>query len=148
MTKLEEIKAALDQARKDNKAEKAVLSLLYSNCLLIGKQQKDSEINDERVTITVKRLIKGIEETKSMAVGREDVIAKCNRELAMLQQFLPQQLTQEELEREVKNLVNSLENPTMKDMGKIMGKLKEKYAGRYDGAEASKLVKAALGAVK
>lgn len=148
MTKLEEIKAALDKARKENKAEKAVLSLLYSNCLLIGKQQKDSEINDERVTITVKRLIKGIEETKNMAIGREDVIAKCDRELAMLNQFLPQQLTHEELEREVKNIVSALENPTMKDMGKVMAELKEKYAGRYDGKEASGIVKATLGAAK
>lgn len=148
MSKLQEIKAALDKARKENKAEKAVLSLLYSNCLLIGKQQKDSEINDERVTITVKRLIKGIEETKSMAIDREDVIAKCDRELAMLNQFLPQQLTHEELEREVKNIVDALENPTMKDMGKVMAELKEKFAGRYDGKEASGIVKATLGAVK
>lgn len=148
MSKLQEIKAALDKARKENKAEKAVLSLLYSNCLLIGKQQKDSEINDERVTITVKRLIKGIEETKNMAVGREDVIAKCDRELAMLNQFLPQQLTHEELEREVKNIVGALENPTMKDMGKVMKELKEKFAGRYDGKEANGIVKATLGAAK
>lgn len=144
MTKLDEIKKALDQARKDNVAEKAVLSLLYSNCLLIGKQQKESEINDEKVTIVIKRLLKGIEETKNMAVGREDIIAKCDREIKVVSQFLPQQLTQEELEREVNNLVNGLENPSMKDMGSVMAKLKEKFSGRYDGAEASKLVKQRL----
>ena len=139
---LKTIKDRLDVARKKHAPEAAMLSLLYSNCLLIAKgPDKNHEITDEKVIAVVKRLQKGLIETKDMAVNRTEVIEKCNRELKILEEFLPKQLSYEELDGAVKNFIATLQSPSPRDMGKVMSMLKEKYNGRYDGKVASEIVR-------
>ena len=142
---IHDIKNRLDNARKEKAPEAAMLSLLYSNCVMLTKNGgKGNQLTNDKVIAVVKRLQKGIIETKNMAVNRPDVAEKCDRELKVLEEFLPRQLTVEELEKVVARLISTLENPTSKDMGKVMSKLREEYVGLYDGKVAIGVVKKAL----
>lgn len=142
---IHDIKNRLDKARKNREAEAAMLSLLYSNCMMLTKNVGAKQtLTDDKVIAVIKRLQKGLVDTKDMAVNRPDVSEKCDREISILQEFLPRQLTKDELEKVVARLLLTLEKPSPKDIGTIMQRLRDGYAGLYDGQMASEIVKKAL----
>lgn len=77
--------------------------------------------------------------------GREDRAQTEQEELAILQEFLPEQLSEEELEQLVQETINEAGASSMKDMGAVMKLLSPKISGRADGKTASEIVKRRLG---
>ena len=67
-------------------------------------------------------------------------------ELAVIEQFLPQQLSEAELEAELKQIIAQTGASSMKDMGKVMGVATQKLAGRADGKTISQKVRTLLNA--
>lgn len=94
------------------------------------------------VTTLVKQRKEAAEQFK--AGNRPDLAEKEERELAILQTFLPAQLTAEELAALVTATVAETGAKTPKEMGLVMKALQPKIAGRADGKLASELVKKAL----
>lgn len=74
--------------------------------------------------------------------GRDELAQKENEEIAILQEFLPEQLPDAEVDKLVAQAVN---NPDLqRNIGKIMAALKPQLAGRADMSAVSKRVKDAL----
>lgn len=76
--------------------------------------------------------------------GREDLAAKEEAELVILQSYLPQQLSGAEIEALVADAVKKSGATAAKDMGLVMKILMPQIAGKADGAAVSALVKAKL----
>ncbi len=76
--------------------------------------------------------------------NRQDLVEKEQREIEVIQRFLPQQLSDSELESAVLQAISELEAASVKDMGRVMGVLKERFAGRMDFGKASAIAKAKL----
>ena len=64
--------------------------------------------------------------------GREELAAKEEAEISVIQSFLPKQMSESEVEDAVRAAITETGAASMKDMGKVMGALKEKYAGQMD----------------
>jgi len=94
------------------------------------------------ITTLVKQRKDSAEQFK--AGGRPDLAEKEERELAILQAFLPAQLTGAELEALVASTIAETGAKTPKEMGLVMKALQPKIAGRADGKQASELVKKLL----
>lgn len=97
--------------------------------VVIGEMNRQGKVltNDQVISI-IKKMIEN-----AKIIGNQ-------KEIAILETYLPQQLSEDELGGLISALIYA-NNYGVKDMGKIMTALKEKYAGRYDGKLASTLAK-------
>jgi hypothetical protein len=77
--------------------------------------------------------------------GREDLAAKESQELAIIEEYLPQQLSEAEIEAVVDGLIAQVGASSPKDMGKVMGPAMKQLKGRADGSQVQAMVKAKLG---
>jgi len=76
--------------------------------------------------------------------GRDDLVAKEEAELALLEGYLPAQLPEEELRAIVAAAVAEAGATSQKQMGAVMKLVQGRTAGRADNKMVSTLVKAAL----
>ncbi len=76
--------------------------------------------------------------------GREDLAAKEESELAILQSYLPKQLSNEEIADLVEQAIKQSGATAAKDMGAVMKILMPQIAGKADGGAVSALVKSKL----
>ncbi len=76
--------------------------------------------------------------------GREDLAAKEEAEIAILNDYLPQQLTDDELRALVYQAIAEAGATSARDLGKVMGVLSPRIRGRADGKTASGMVAQAL----
>ena len=79
-----------------------------------------------------------------MTAGREDLVAKETKEMAILETYLPEQMSEEDIRMLVKEAIMQTSAKTPQDMGKVMGFLMPKTKGKADGGLVSKIVKEQL----
>ncbi|KIH75952.1 hypothetical protein SAMN05660860_02773 [Geoalkalibacter ferrihydriticus] len=142
----------LNTAMKE--AMKAKDSLRLSAIRLIRSAIKNREIEerrelDDQATIAVlstlaKQRRDSIEAYRQS--GREDLAEKEEKEMAVIQEFLPRQLSEEEIRLIIDKAVNESGAASPRDMGKVMKLVTIETTGRADGRLVSELVKARLGA--
>lgn len=77
--------------------------------------------------------------------GRADLVAQERGEIAVIEEFMPQQLGDAETKAAVEAVVKELGATSIKDMGKVMAALKTQYAGQMDFGKAGGVVKGLLG---
>lgn len=104
------------------------------------------ELDDARVLVVLDKMIKQRRDSAQQyqAAGREELAAVEEREIAVIQEFLPAQLSAAELEAMVDAAVAAAGGSGMQAMGAVMAELKPKLQGRADVGAVSKLVKARL----
>ena len=78
------------------------------------------------------------------AGGRDDLVAKEEAQVRVLEKYLPQQMSDEELQEFVRAGVAESGAQGPKDMGKVMGLLNARAEGRVDGRRLSSAVRDAL----
>ncbi len=76
--------------------------------------------------------------------GRQDLVAREQAELAILESYLPKPLTREELVELVQATIREVGALSLRDMGKVMAALMPKVRGRADGREVNELVRQLL----
>ena len=77
--------------------------------------------------------------------AREDLVAKEESEISVIERYLPQQMDAAAIKVAVDAAVAETGATSIKDMGKVMAILKTKYAGQVDMAALGPEVKARLG---
>lgn len=77
--------------------------------------------------------------------GREELAAKEEAEIAVVESFLPQQMDDAAMAAAVDAAVAETGATSVKEMGKVMAALKGKHAAVMDMAKAGPMVKARLG---
>jgi uncharacterized protein YqeY len=148
-TILTRIQAEMTAAMKAREAERlSTLRMLKASIMEAKtKKPKDAPFSmDEEIDVLsryVKKRREAIEEFRKL--GRDDLIANEEREIAVTQAFLPQQLGEDEVRALVQEAMAATGASTPKDMGKVMGALREKTKGKAEGSLVSRLVKEALG---
>jgi len=75
---------------------------------------------------------------------RPELVAKEQKEIDIIADFLPQQLDDAAMGKAIDQIVAKLGGASIKDMGRIMTALKEQYAGQMDFTKASAMLKAKL----
>ena len=83
--------------------------------------------------------------TQYQDAGREDLAEKESQELAIIEEYLPQQLSEAEIEAVVDDLIAQVGASSPKDMGKVMGPAMKQLKGRADGSQVQAIVKSKLG---
>ena len=76
--------------------------------------------------------------------GRDDLAAKEQAELAVINRYLPKQLSEDEIEAMVKGIIDQTGASGSQDMGKVMGVATKQMAGQADGKTISAVVRKLL----
>ena len=76
--------------------------------------------------------------------GRDELVAKEEKELALLLDFLPRQLTAEEIGQIVTGAITATGATGMKDLGAVMKAVMPQVTGRADGSLVSSIVREKL----
>ena len=145
-----EIKAKLIEEMKGAAKEKDKARLSIIRFALAAVQNKEKELlrdlsEQEAIQVISGLIKKGKESIEQFKTGqRADLVEKEEREVAVLQAFLPQQLTTAELESEVIKAVEEAGASAPQDMGKVMKILMPRIAGRADGKVVNELVRKKL----
>jgi uncharacterized protein YqeY len=108
-----------------------------------GQAEARGQIPDVEILALLQKMIK--QRRESIATyqqgGRQDLVAQEAEEIAVIEEFLPQQMGDTETKDAVAKVVAELGCTGLKDMGRAMAALKTRYAGQMDFAKASALVK-------
>lgn len=111
--------------------------------------EKGSALNEEEeiqvLTSAVKKRKESIEQFR--AVNRPERAEEEERELRIIQQYLPEQMGEEEIARLVEDAIRETAAASLKDMGKVMGKIMPRVKGRADGRLVQSMVKKKLEAL-
>ena len=97
----------------------------------------------------LKLLQKQVKQRKDSAAlyqdqGRADLAEPELAQVAIIEQFLPEQLSEDELKKLVTDIISKTGASSMKDMGKVMGMASKELAGKADGKAISNVVKELL----
>lgn len=76
--------------------------------------------------------------------GRDDLVAKEAAELAVIQEYLPQQMSADEITELAKAAISETGATGPSDMGKVMGRLMPQCKGRAQGKQVSSIVRELL----
>jgi hypothetical protein len=135
-----------DAMRAKDKPRLATIRLITA---AIKQREVDEriELDDTQVLVVLDKMCKQRRESISQfeQAGRDDLAAQEKAELALIQQYLPEQLGEAEINELIDAAMEQTGASSMKDMGKVMGQLKPKLQGRADMGAVSALIKARLG---
>jgi uncharacterized protein YqeY len=137
---------AMRRAAKEK--ERSELSIIRLALAAVQNKEKElrRELSEEEGVQVIAGLIKkGKESVEQFKAGqRNDLVAKEEKEIEILQAFLPQQLTSEELEAEISKALEEAGASMPKDMGRVMKILMPRIAGRAEGKVVNELVRKRL----
>ena len=146
----DEIKAALVSAMKGGDREGTATIRLIQSAI----KNRDIELrtaatqpdDDQLVTEVLQKMVKQRRESVDLyrKGGREELAAKEEAEIAVIERFMPQQMDDAEASAAIQAIIAEVGASSMKDMGRVMGLVKERHASSIEPARASALVKAAL----
>jgi uncharacterized protein YqeY len=146
----EDIQAAQIAAMKaGDKQRTATIRLIQSAIKNRDIELRTSEKapeDDALVTEVLQKMIKQRRESIQLYEqgGRAELAEAEKGEVAVIEQFLPQQMSEEETNAAIDAIATELGASSVKDMGRVMALLKERHASALDMSKASGLVKARL----
>ena len=77
-------------------------------------------------------------------MGERSRALKEERELEVLQEFMPEPLSEEDLESIIDDAIAECGATSMRDLGRVMADVMPQVAGRADGSAVSQLVREKL----
>lgn len=101
------------------------------------------ELTDNEVVEVVSKQIKQRNETISEIknTGREDLIKKTEKEIEILNSYMPEQLSDEEIDEIITKAIDEVKPNSPNDIGKIMGKISPLLKGKADMTLVNKKIK-------
>jgi len=142
----EKITVDMQDAMRSKDSEKLnAIRLLQSS---IKQKEVDDrvEIDDTMILNIIEKMLKqrrdSIEAFKK--ANRDDLVAKEEFEVQLLQTYMPEPLSSEDIEKEIDSAIKAADAKSMKDMGTVMSAVKLKVSGRANMAEVSQKIKEKL----
>ncbi len=138
------------RAVKDRDSFKAeVLSFLRSAIKYreIDMREKGKELTDEDVIDVINKEIKKRREAIELYKkgGRFDLSEKEEREVKILEEYLPEEMSYNELKEILKRIIEEVEAKDIKDLGRVMKSAMQELRGKADGERIRKVVEELLG---
>jgi uncharacterized protein len=131
--------------RSGDSLRRDVLRMAQNAVYLVEKRDR-RELTDDEVVAVLTREVKTRRESVDAfrRGGRDDLAAKEESEIGILQDYLPEQLDDAAIDALVSQAVAATGASNARDLGKVMGWLSPRTRGRADGRRVSELVARAL----
>ena len=137
--------ASVRSLKEGNKEITMVLRLILAEFQKEEISQGSDLNNNDELTLLQKMIKQRNDSIKQYNdAGRNELAEKEQKEIEIIQDFLPEQINEEDLIKLAKETISDLSANSMKDMGNVMKVLKDKTSGQADPATISKIVKGLL----
>ncbi len=147
MSFAERIQKELTAAMKAQEELRLLVLRMLKTALHNRRIEKGAELDDAEALAIVKTLIKQRREAAEefRRGGRADRAAEEEKEIALLEGYLPAAISEETIRAAVEEAVKETGAATPKDMGKVMKAVMGRFAGQnVDGKRVNELVRARL----
>ena len=146
MSRIQTIETEIKEAMKARDAERRDALRLIVNALKGSQKELQRPLSDDEELLVLQRERKRrVEAAEAFrAGGREEQAEAEERELAILEEFMPALLTEEEIEEIVDDAIAEVGATSMRDLGRVMADVMPQVAGRADGSMVSQLVREKL----
>ena len=146
MTLITRIDDELKEAMRARDAERRdALRLILSSLKSAEKELQRPLSDDEELQVLQRERKRRIEAAEAFRSGGREAQAESEeRELAVLQEFMPEPLSEDELEEIVDDAIAENGATSMRDFGRVMADVMPQVSGRADGSVVSQLVKEKL----
>lgn len=146
MNKKQEIQQALTTAMKAQDEDTKRTLRLVMSAIKMAEVEINGELDDSRILAILQKEVKTREDiiAESKQANRTDLVEAAEKEMAILNNFLPQQMDPAELKTLAKSVITELGATSLRDMGEVMKQLMPKLEGRASGSDASKVVREIL----
>ena len=132
--------------KSGDEVRRTVLRMLNAeikNAEIVKKSVLGSDEILEVIFRSVKRHKDSIEQYQKG--GRDDLTKQEEKELKILQKYLPEQMGEEEIRKIIQEAIKKFGVTEVSDFGKVMGIAMKELKGKADGNLVSKIVKEELG---
>ncbi len=134
-----------ESMKEKNVIRKNVVQMVRAAILQVEKD-KQIEVTDEQIVEIIAKEAKKRKDSIAdyEKSGRQDLLDQIKQEIAILEEYLPEQLSEQEIEEKVKAIITNLGASSMKDMGKVMKTAKEELGASADGKTINEIAKKLL----
>lgn len=134
--------AQKESMRARDKERLGVIRMILAEIKRIEVDER-IDVDDARVLVTLDKMLKQRRDsiTAFSDAGRDELVAKEEAEVQVIQSFLPEQLSEDEILQIIDEAIAQTGAAGMQDMGKLMGLIKPKMQGRADMGSVSGLIK-------
>lgn len=131
--------------KSQDKVRLSVLRMV-KGAIQLEEINKKSNLTDEDVIGVLSKQIKTRKESilEFEKGNRQDLIEQTNKEIEILNEYMPAQLSEEEVIKIIDEAFNKVNPTSQSDMGKIMGLITPQLKGKADMSSVSKIVKEKL----
>ena len=146
MSLIVRIKEEVDNAVRERDTERRdALRLILSSLQSAEKELQRPLHDEEELQVLQRERKRRLEAAEAFrAGGREEQAASEERELEVLQEFMPEPLSEEDLETIIDDAIAECGATSMRDLGRVMADVMPQIAGRADGSAVSQLVREKL----
>jgi uncharacterized protein len=136
----------LATAMRERDAERRdTLRLVLSNLRSAEKELQRELHDEEELQVLQRERKKRLEAAEAFrSAGNEERAAAEERELAVIQEFMPEPLSEDELETIIDDVIAECGATSLRDLGRVMADVMPQVAGRADGGQVSQLVREKL----
>ena len=136
----------LKDAMKTQNKERLNVIRMVKGAISLEEINNKKELNDDEVISIISKQIKTRKESiKEFEKGnRQDLIVQTNKEIDILNEYMPEQLSEEEVLKISDTIFAEIKPTGMPDMGKLMGKANQLLKGRADMSFVSQIIKERL----
>lgn len=119
---------------------------LVMSAIKLAEVDEGGELDDNRVLSILQKEVKTREDiiTESEQANRPDLVEAAQKEMGILNAFLPKQMDPAELKALAQEVITEVGATGMRDMGEVMKHLMPKLQGQASGSDASKAVREIL----
>ena len=142
----EKIKKDLTEAMKAKDTFRTSVLRMLKSALKNEEINKKSPLTDDEVLAIIKKQVKTRKDSMNEYANynRMDLADSLQKEIDILNEYLPEELSDEELEKIVKETITKVKAESIKQMGMVIKTISSEYGARCDMAKVSKLVKEKL----
>ncbi|MGD0713648.1 MAG: GatB/YqeY domain-containing protein [Gaiellaceae bacterium] len=146
MSRIETIEEELREAMKARDAERRDALRLILNALKSSEKELQRPLSeDEELQVLRRERKRRLEAAEAFrSGGREEQAQSEERELEILEEFMPEPLSEDEIEEIVDDAIAEVGATSMADLGRVMADVMPQIAGRADGSTVSQIVREKL----
>lgn len=126
-------KDMFEAAKSGDKSRSEILKMVLA--VIKNEEIDKGEISDERSIELIRKETKKIQDSISQfkEMSRDDLIAKEEAQLEILEVYLPKLMPEEEVMNIVKAVIKKTGASSLGDMGRVMGASMQELKGKADG---------------
>ena len=146
MSLIEEIDDEVKDAMKARDSERRDALRLILDALKKSEKELQRPLSEEEeLQVMQRERKKRIEAADAFrSGGREEQAVAEERELEILEEFMPEPLSEDEIEEIVDDVIAEVGATSMADLGRVMADVMPQIAGRADGSQVSQIVREKL----